>query len=77
MTRQLKYGLELEKKMRPKKNKENKNTERFKKKKTIPQYIGLWVHKLPFKENADGKIDSIPQADEKVGPSPNFRYAFN
>jgi hypothetical protein len=77
MTAYLKYRFEPEEEMGPKEDEEYKKTKCLEKKKSIPQDIRLRVYKLPFKKNTDGKIDCIPQADEKISLSPNFWYPFN
>ena len=67
-------GLEEWKQMGPQENEDDKNAQCFKQKKSVPQNIGSGVNKFPFKKSANGKIKGIPNTNEEIGPSPDFRY---
>lgn len=63
--------------MWPEKNQDDEYGERLEQEETVPQHVRGRIDKFVFKEGAHGKIDGIPDADEQVGPLPDFGYVIN
>gem|GEM_PF-2122780 len=62
--------------MRPKENENDKNDKGLIQEECVPKYIQSRINKLPFDDRADGKIYTIPKANEPIGTFPDFRYTF-
>jgi hypothetical protein len=77
MTCNLDDGAVAGQKMRPQKNQNDKDAERFKKEKSAPQDIGGGIDKFPFEEGTYSKVDSVPCAYQQISTFPYLRYVFN
>ena len=62
--------------MRVKKNQDDHEAEGLEKKKSSPQHIWKWTEQSPLKKSTDSKVDGVPEANQKVGPGPDFRNIF-